>query len=258
MAKRHLRLMTFNIAHGRGLNPIQGLSSTRRIKANLLKVADMITSVDADLVALQEIDQHSRWAGNFDHSEYLLNHTRMEYSAFGVNTRREGLLNLCYGNATLSRVPIVESQTVVFGRKKIGEKGFLCTELDVDGQIIPIINLHLHYRSRYQRLRQLDSLTQWLREHDSSQGTRWAMPPIICGDFNAPNKVCDATDSLLSHLHDFGDYVCHPIGERTFPSPWPSRTLDFIFLPAQCRHPRSVVVNCMLSDHRPVLVEFDF
>jgi endonuclease/exonuclease/phosphatase family metal-dependent hydrolase len=257
MGTRRIRLMTFNIAHGRGLNPIQGLSSARRIRSNLLKVARLITHMEADMVALQEIDQHSRWAGNFDHSEYLRQHAHMAHSAFGVNTRRDGLFNLRYGNATLSRMPIIESHTVVFGRSRIGEKGFLCTEVDFDGKIIPLVNLHLHYRSRDQRLRQLDRLTDWLRSQHADHGARWSIPPIVCGDFNATNKASDATASLLSHLHDFGDYSCHPVGENTFPSPWPSRTLDFVFLPSQCHHARSVVVNCMISDHRPVLVEFD-
>lgn len=258
MAQRRVRLMTFNIAHGRGLNPIQGLTTPTRIRRNLLKVAHLISRVEADVVALQEIDQHSLWAGNFDHSEYLQTHSRLEHCAFGINTRREGRFNLCYGNATLSRLPIQESHTIVFGRKRLGEKGFLCTELDVDGRIIPLVNLHLHYRSRAQRLAQLDRLTVWLQHQHEEHGHRWAMPPIVCGDFNAPNTVCDASASLLSHLHDFGDYVCHPIGENTFPSPWPSRPLDFVFLPDQCRHARSVVVRSLISDHRPVLVEFDF
>ena len=83
------------------------------------------------------------------------------------------------------------------------------------------------------------------------------MPPIICGDFNNPGTGNDATASLLSHLSDYSDYVLQPVGGRTFPSPLPSRALDFVFLPAGCAVVRCEVVRTMLSDHRPVLVEFE-
>jgi len=101
-----LRLLTFNIAHGRGLTPIQGLTSRRKIRENLLKIARLIDQLAPDVVALQEIDECSRWAGNFDHLEYLREHSGFPHSVFGINNRRPGLLNLCYGNAILSRHPI--------------------------------------------------------------------------------------------------------------------------------------------------------
>jgi endonuclease/exonuclease/phosphatase family metal-dependent hydrolase len=43
----------------------------------------------------------------------------------------------------------------------------------------------------------------------------------------------------------------------TFPSPLPQRALDFVFLPAGCTMARCDIVRSMLSDHRPVVVEFE-
>ena len=83
------------------------------------------------------------------------------------------------------------------------------------------------------------------------------MGPIICGDFNTPSTGDDATASLLSHLADYGDYVLHPLNGPTFPSPLPRRALDFVFLPMGCRLVSCEVVSAMLSDHRPVVVEFE-
>jgi endonuclease/exonuclease/phosphatase family metal-dependent hydrolase len=51
--------------------------------------------------------------------------------------------------------------------------------------------------------------------------------------------------------------VLHPSTGGTFPSPLPQRTLDFIFLPAGCVAVKCEVVKSMLSDHLPVVVEFD-
>ena len=117
--------MTYNMAHGRGLTPVQGLTSARKIRANLRSIARLLQAHAPDVVALQEVDECSRWAGNFDHLEYLRLHAGFPYAVFGINNRRPGLLNLSYGNAILSRHPIVESENVVFGSRRIGEKGFL-------------------------------------------------------------------------------------------------------------------------------------
>jgi endonuclease/exonuclease/phosphatase family metal-dependent hydrolase len=256
MPTTRLRLVTFNIAHGRGLTPIQGLTSRRKIQANLLKIAHLLQELRPDFVALQEIDEHSRWAGNFDHLEFLQRHAHFPYAVFGITTRREGLINLRYGNALLSRHPIVESECVTFGQRRIGEKGFLYAEFDVRGRHVPLINLHLHYRSRVHRFWQLDRLIAWLTLKQRVRGGHWYMPPVVCGDFNTTHTRADATASLLSHLRHFGEYTLHPQHGHTYPSPWPQRTVDFVFLPPASRHPRDEVVSAMLSDHRPVLVEF--
>lgn len=192
---QRLRVLTFNIAHGRGLTPIQGLTMGRKLRANLRKIAKLITELSPDVVALQEIDQHSRWAGNFDHLEYLQIHTGYPYSIFGINNRRAGLLNLNYGNAFLSKHPIVES----------GD---------------------------------------------------WHMLPIVCGDMNNQAHLPDATAELMRYFLLHGEYTLHPKDGRTFPSPFPSRGLDFIFLPPGCENVKCEVVPTMISDHRPVWAEF--
>jgi endonuclease/exonuclease/phosphatase family metal-dependent hydrolase len=253
-----LRLVTFNIAHGRGLNPFQGLTSHRKLRANLRSIAALLDRLKPDVVAMQEIDERSRWAGNFDHLDYLRVHTRFPHSVFGINNRRSGLLNLCYGNAVLSQHDIRSAETVVFGQRRLGEKGFLYVELDVGGRCLPLVNLHLHFGSRAHRLRQLERLLTWLREKHRLHGKTWVVPPVICGDFNNSHTRDDATASLLSHLSDYCDYVMHPVGGMTYPSPLPQRALDFIFLPAGCVEARCEIVKTMLSDHLPVLVEFDF
>jgi len=257
MSPVRLRLVTFNIAHGRGLNPIQGLTTTARIRRNLRGIARLLCQLNADIAAFQEIDYNSSWAGGFDHLKYLSYHSAIPNQIFGINNRRHGLLNLSYGNALLSRTPILASETVVFGNKHVGEKGFLYVELSLKGKVLPLVNVHLHYRSRHQRMRQLDKLTEFLHVRHEQKGRSWLIPPIVCGDFNTPHHGGDAATNLFSRLHQFCDYRYFPLDECTFPSPWPSRTLDFVFLPRKCRHVNAAVVQSILSDHCPVLVEFE-
>lgn len=257
MSTTHLRLVTFNIAHGRGLNPIQGLTPPRMVRANLLRIAKLLHEVKADIVAFQEIDQCSTWAGNMDQLKYLRTHARLPHSVYGITNEREGLIKLSYGNGLISRLPIFAADSFVFGRRKIGEKGFLYVELSVSGKIIPLINLHFHYRSRVQRLHQLAQLTDWIHLCHQERGSFWSIPPIVCGDFNASRSLSDVTTALLRNLRHFSDYRVYPHSGSTFPSPWPSRALDFIFLPAACHHAHASVIRSYLSDHRPVIVEFD-
>ena len=253
-----LRLVTFNIAHGRGLTPIQGFTSARKLRLNLRGIAALLERHAPDIVALQEVDECSRWAGNFDHLDYLRIHARFKEAVFGINNRRKGLLNLCYGNALLSRHPILHAETVVFGQRSLGEKGFLFAEIDLGGGcVVPVVNLHLHFSSRAQRLGQIDRLLAWLRDQHRLRASKWSVMPIVCGDFNTPSTGDDATASLLSHLLDYGDYSLHPHLTPTYPSPLPQRALDFIFLPAGCRLASCHVLKTLLSDHRPVMVEME-
>jgi endonuclease/exonuclease/phosphatase family metal-dependent hydrolase len=254
---QRVRLLTFNIAHARGLNPIQGLTSQRRMRLNLRAIAKLFDELKPDIVALQEIDERSRWAGNFDHLEYLRLHAGFPHAVFGINNRRKGLLNLSYGNAFLSKHPIACTETIAFGKASVGEKGFVYAEFDVGGKLLPVVNLHLHFSSREHRIRQLGRLLAWLREKQRARRTHWHVPPIICGDFNNPGTSPDATAALLSHLSDYWDYALHPVDGRTFPSPLPRWMLDFIFLPPMCHHAKSQVVKAYISDHRPVIVDFE-
>lgn len=253
---QRLRILTFNIAHGRGLTPIQGLTLRRKLRANLRKIARLITELSPDVVALQEIDQHSRWAGNFDHLEYLQIHTGYQHAVFGINNHREGLLNLNYGNAILSKHPIVEFENIAFGARKVGEKGFLFAEVDVAGCRVPLVNLHLHYRSRGHRFRQVEKVMDYVAAKHENRREHWHTLPIVCGDLNNSAQSPDATAELMRYFSLHGDYTFHPQGGRTFPSPLPSRGLDFIFLPPGCEEVRCEVVRTFISDHRPVWAEF--
>jgi endonuclease/exonuclease/phosphatase family metal-dependent hydrolase len=253
---RRFRLVTLNIAHGRGLNPIQGASTVERLQRNLQRIAALLRRIKPDVVALQEIDQCSAWAGNFDQLDYLARRTSMAYSAFGVHNRREGRLNLAYGNAILSRHPLITSETVSFGERRVGEKGFIYAELELPDGHLPLVNLHLHYRSRAKRFDQLDRLLEFLQEKEAAHGGTWPTLPIVCGDFNTPEKAADVTGALLEHLQELGDYSLHPRRGRTFPSVLPVRRLDFVYLPPRALRPKSRVLRSLVSDHRPVMVDF--
>lgn len=258
---RRYRLLTFNIAHGRGPVLHQALRRKIQFRDNLLKIARLIVRLEADVVALQEIDQDSRWSGSFDHLAYLSEHTGLAHAIHGVHNRRGGSYHLNYGNALLSRFPVHHQESVPFGRGTVGEKGFLFAELDTPAGRLPVMNVHMHHRSRPARLRQVSHLMDYLDAQRTHRGARWRTWPLICGDLNNPSHHPDATATLLGYLEQFENYTLLPKGvagraAHTFPSLWPRRALDYIYLPSGCARPEVTVVRSFLSDHRPVLVEF--
>ena len=62
---------------------------------------------------------------------------------------------------------------------------------------------------------------------------------------------------LLGYCEETGNYTLWPKTGRTFPAALPARALDFILLPEECRSVQAEVVRSYLSDHRPVLAEFE-
>ena len=255
---RRVRLLTFNIAHARGPLLHQSLRREARLRANLLKIARLIVRLDVDIVALQEIDENSRWSGSFNHLEFLQQHTGLTHAVHGVHNRRVGLYHLNYGNALLSRYPVHHHELVAFGRRSVGEKGFLFAELETPAGRLPVVNVHLDHRSRPARLRQVVRLGDYLDAQRTHRGSRWRTGPLVCGDLNCAAGKPDATESLLEHLGRSCPYTLWPQGRtgRTFPSLWPQRALDYVYLPEDCRLTEATVIRSMLSDHRPVLVEF--
>ncbi len=257
MCMARLRLLTFNIAHARGPSPIpQAFRRARALRANLLKIANLITRLKVDVAALQEIDENSRWAGSFDHLAFLAEHTGLKHAVHGVTNRRLGHFHLNYGNAFLSRFPISHHETVPFGRGTFGEKGFLFAEIETPGGRMPVLNIHLNHRSRRLRLKQATQLMHHLGGLRRDRSAQWRLEPVLCGDFNTPSHLPDAVAMLLGYFEQTNNYTLLPKTGRTFPSVLPARALDYVLLPEQCREPRAKIIRSLLSDHQPVLVEF--
>jgi endonuclease/exonuclease/phosphatase family metal-dependent hydrolase len=256
-----LILVTFNIAHGRGLSLYQGFHSARGIRANLARIGRLLADTRADIVALQEVDEESHWNQRINLLQGLQKESGLPHALLGVNTRRWGRKPLAYGNAILSRQPVRFWENNPFGSAQLGEKGFMYAEVDLGGHALPLINLHLDYRSRERRIHQVEQVIAYLRSHPHPNRTgHQLLAPIICGDFNThARRVGDAARHLFQALLAHGDYEIWPTPRaRTFPAHLPSRAIDFILVPRPFRAVRCEVLKAYLSDHRPVLLELEY
>ncbi|MFI5206091.1 MAG: endonuclease/exonuclease/phosphatase family protein [Candidatus Paceibacterales bacterium] len=254
---KNLKLLVYNIAHGRGLSPYQGWHSERKIRLNLKKIANLFKAIDPHIIALQEVDEFSHWNRHLNLLEIMQTEANYPVSFLGVNRKRVNYRPLVYGNGVLSKFPIGFRENVSFGKTLIGGKGFLYVEFEVGGKVIPLINLHLDFLSKKQRVLQIEEVVKYIIERNKNTQDGEHLEPIICGDFNTHSgRQADAVLHLGKFLKQFSDYQLLPQGEKTFPAVFPYKTLDFIFLPARCEVKRCEVLKIYLSDHRPVVVEF--
>lgn len=255
-----VRLLTFNIAHGRGLALYQGFVSPQRMQRNLGRIAALMRRLKVDLALLQEIDFDSHWSARMNQLTHLREAARFPHAVEGVNNRREGRLPLRYGNALLSRFPVEGWENVPFGESTLGEKGFLYCELLVRGRLLPVINLHLDFRSKRARITQVDRVMDFIEGKIEAAERHTHTLPLICGDFNARStKDTDAVAVLLQRILEHHEYSLHPPPRvKTFPSQLPQRSLDYVFLPRPMVKRHCHAVRSHLSDHRPVFLEFDW
>ena len=235
--KRSIRVMTFNIHHGEGVDG----------KIDLNRIAKVILSQKADIVALQEVDRTVERTAWRDLIAELAALTGMNH-AFGKNIDYQGG---DYGNAILSRFPIMKQQNHLFRMVLPGEqRGLLQVVLQVEGKLLVLLNTHLdHRRDDGDRLSNIDEIEQILGKYKG-------LPVILCGDFN------DTPDSptLRKVEKIFVDSWRHGgKGEGfSYSSTEPQKRIDYVFVKkGKALAPgRAWVAVSNASDHLPVIVEF--
>lgn len=257
-----MRLLTFNIAHGRGLSLYHGWQSPEGLRRNLDRIGQLLREWQPDVVALQEVDVDSHWNHRLDLLEYLREVAGYPHAELAATNQRGGDKPLHYGNGLLSRWPIGHWERLLFQQSTIWGKGLLWAEIALpEGPRLPIINLHLDFASRRKRIAQIEELVALLhqkaREREPSpNGQARLLDPIICGDFNAADAPArDAVRHLRHHLPGEADYQVAPRRARTFPAFLPALGIDFVFVPHCLELTRTEVIRTYTSDHRPVLVD---
>ncbi len=166
-----LRVMTYNIHRAIGID--------RRFRPD--RIAAILRDHDLDVVLLQEVDEGAPRSRGKDLARELALELDYAYFAVGHNVSlRKGR----YGNATLSRYPIVRERNIdlTLGARK--RRGCQHTTIDVGAltdrhQHLEVFNLHLGL-SAWERERQVGLLSR-SREFADLQ---LATPCLLGGDFN--------------------------------------------------------------------------
>ncbi len=228
-----LRVLSYNIHHGEGIDG----------RVDLERIAGAIVSARADLVALQEVDCEVSRSGSIDQPAELARLTGM-HVAFGGNIELQGGR---YGNAVLSRHPIMEHENHLLPRFDDGEqRGVLVAKTKIPGVGETLLFLATHF------------------DHRSGDGERVASArainklipgdqiALLAGDLND-----DAASATLSLLETVWSRTNHDL-IATVPVDHPTRQIDFVLYRPGDRWrvvKTRTLEEAVASDHRAILAE---
>ncbi len=228
-----LRIVTYNIH--------KGIGSDRRYRPG--RTIDVLRSLNADVIALQEVDQNVSRSSGHDMAAMIAEELGMDYR-FALNVSKE---EGGYGNATLSRLPFVHSTNLNITWTIKKKRGCLISTLQWGGEHVVVLNFHLGLAGM-ERARQVNMiLSSW------HQKTIQNHPAIILGD---SNDRADKLDPILS-VAGFHN-VSRRKDARTFPAFAPMWRLDKVYISRHFQVKDAVAVrdptSRICSDHLPFLV----
>ena len=210
------------------------------------RVASVIGELNADVVALQEFTYPASVALDTRTPVVLTMLDRYE-CALGPTRQRTGpTVTECFGNALLTRHPIVEIHRIDLSMERREARGALAATIDVGGTLLHVLATHLGLRIHERRF-QVGQILNYL---DSVRNTS----VVVLGDFNdwLPGR---------SAAHVLDRRLGRPPRPATFPVFWPVIALDRIWV-----QPRSALRRVSVhatptarvaSDHFPVVAEID-
>lgn len=228
-----IRVLTYNIYHGATVNN----------DFDIQRIADVIKSVNPDIVALQEVDFKTNRARGMDLVTELGKLTGMA-ALFGRAMPYDGGE---YGEGILSRYSFVTTKNHPLPYSP-GHEPRAALEVQVQlpsGETFIFIGTHLdHTRDQTDRIAQAQRINE-LFTHNT-------IPTILAGDLNG-TPDSDPIKMLTEKWID----ACADNPEPTFPSSEPRRRIDYVmYLPSERWRivETRVIDEKIASDHCPLLV----
>ena len=226
-----IRVVSYNIKHGRGNDNVVDLDRT----------AAVLRRLRPDIIGLQEVDDRAKRSGSVAQAEYLGKALGLHH-AFGRFMDFQGG---AYGMAVLTRYPIESVQEVALPEGNEPRTALSVQVKGPDGQPLTIVNVHFDWveDDRF-RFAQAEALTRHL--------DRLTTPYLLLGDFN------DVPGSrTLALFRSRAGEAAKPGSDRfTFSSTQPTKEIDYIFFaPASGWRTQDVDVidETVASDHRPLV-----
>lgn len=241
-----LRVLSYNIHRAIGVD--------RRFRPQ--RIVDILRHHDADLVLLQEVDEGAPRSRELDLAKELAEASGYPSYAVGHNVSlRRGR----YGNATLSRYPILRERNIDLSVAESWiRRGCQHTTIQIaEGRALEVFNLHLGLSAR-ERVKQIQLLAHCHEFGAVNPETSM----LVGGDFNDWRSLLWPvfTDGLGFHCAVEGRNG----GRRfltTYPSFSPQGALDRIYYRGPLRLTSlrrcGLQVSRVASDHLPIIAEFE-
>jgi endonuclease/exonuclease/phosphatase family metal-dependent hydrolase len=210
------------------------------------RVASVIAELNADVVALQEFTYPASVALDTRTPVVLTTLDSYQCALGPTRQRARQAVTECFGNALLTRHPIVEVHRINLSMERREPRGAVAATIDVDGVLLHVLATHLGLRIHERRF-QVRQILDYL---DSVRDTF----VVVLGDFNdwLPGR---------SAAHVLDHRLGRPPRPATFPVVWPLVALDRIWVQPQ-RRLRRIAAHAtpaarLASDHLPVVAEID-
>jgi len=231
-----MKIVTYNIHKGRG---IDGRVSIKRI-------AEVLAGMNADIIALQEIYSGSN--GKPGQIEALASILDLN-AAFGCTRHHKGEP---YGNAILTRWPIIESHDMDISWAHRERRGCIRADLETPKGTLHVYNIHMG-TSYFERRHQVRSFLSSEQIHESLVG-----PRVLVGDFN--EWIRGLTTRMLSEKFESLNLELHIKKRRSYPGFLPLLHLDHIYFERPLHIEKAELIRTRLatvaSDHLPLAATF--
>lgn len=236
---RGLTVLSFNIHHGADAAGV----------VDLEKIAAEIEASGADVVGLQEVDRFWGRSGLVDQPRWLAERLGW-HVAFGANLQLAPEAGQTrtreYGNAVLSRYPILQSRnrlltSIDYTERPTEQRGLLQTWIATPTGVVAFASTHLDHQREEQRELAASEIIRWSKHLPKRQ--------ILVGDLNA-EPGSPAVDALTARWTD-GQAVAGDGSGYTYPVEGPTKRIDFV-LAAGLRFRSVEVIASDASDHLPV------
>lgn len=238
------RVMTYNI-HG-CVDANGDVNSPKFIK--------ILRELDADIVALQEVDAEKPMGKNRNQAKIIGEALDLDYIYFPVEERKPHH----FGLAVLSRFSFLkiccDHLPNLYPKLDLRKRGAIRASIDTPAGIMHIVNTHLSI-FKLERRKQLNALL--------TKSRPWAVaenePMILCGDFNAGPSSATYKE-VSKHLIDIQSISNKSsVLKATFHSKSPVFQFDHIFVSSHFTV-LNAEVKCTpdtktASDHLPLIAE---
>lgn len=228
VAEETLTVLTYNIHHAEGTDGVLDLE----------RIAEIVRAQGADVVCLQEVDKNLPRTNLEDMPARFAELLEMKV-VFDANYAFD---NGLYGNATLTSLPILESENVALPNPDGAEpRGCLRVRVAKGGHTVDIFNTHLGLNPG-ERKEQAGAIVDMVRE----------FPAVLAGDLNAEPKS-PPLEILRAAFRD--TYTNPSAAASTLPKSDRPRRIDYILITSQIMTVSSTIVaeggTEVASDHYP-------
>jgi endonuclease/exonuclease/phosphatase family metal-dependent hydrolase len=225
-----IRVATYNIHHGVNQGDIY----------NLQGIAATLKNLDADIIALQEVDQGWGIRSNYDKQLDILAKELNMYSAFApALDRKIGQ----YGLAVLSRFPISNIETKYLS-STLEQRVLLALEVKINDITLNVYNTHLGLSTK-DRQAQIKDILNYITMKAKSNLS------LLMGDFNV-NKGSTELEPISQSFFEVEELSNKDIGETLIDQ---NLKVDNIYLSTKMPIKALKTFSSSASDHYPVVVD---